>query len=89
MPKRGKYSAEAWKKAMTRFFTQHFLAANAHVIGDVIAVYRTFSEEKYVVDLCLWQIRRKLSMDGLKSAAVSFIADDPFMRQVFSGFRIF
>lgn len=85
----GKHKSSTWMRAFKRFFTQHFIVANAHVFGDAFAIFRTFADEPFMWDLAIWQITRKLSMDGLKSAAGSFLADDPFMRQLFGGMKIF
>jgi hypothetical protein len=74
---------QAWNNAIKRFFTEHFISANIHVLADTVAVYYTFADCHFVLDLTLYQISRKLSWDGVKPAIIAFLADDPYVRQRF------
>lgn len=72
-----------WSRAIKRFFTKHFISANIHVIADCVAVAYTFKDCHFVIDLALYQISRKLGWEGIKPALVTFLADDPLIRQRF------
>lgn len=80
--RRARLSINAFKGMVVRFFTKHWVTANIHVIGDAMACWHTFKEYDFALDLTLWQIKRKISAEGLKSAGWAFLADDPFVRQL-------
>lgn len=67
-------------KRMLRAYVQTHLG----VIGDIVGVYITFKDKAYVLDLIIYQITRKLSADGVKTAIVTFLMQDQGFRQIVS-----
>jgi hypothetical protein len=76
-------------KNLFRRFLKAYISANSHVFADVAAVLYTYQGEPFALDLALYQIRRKLSADGFKSAAFAFVLNDPYMKQKFGLHKIF
>lgn len=72
---------------LVKRFLLAFIETHYGVIGDVAAVYMTFTNEPFVQDLCIYQVSRKLSAIGLRDALITFLLQDQgFLHMIgFSG----
>lgn len=77
----------AYKNLLKRFLKE-FITANSHVIADMVAVWYTFRDKHFCMDLMMYQFKRKLSWEGLKPTIISFILKDTFLQQKFKLHKI-
>jgi hypothetical protein len=74
-------SNRAIGRAVRRFFFKHFVNTQIHVVGDAIAVYRTFQDYDFCANLVMHQFARKMNLEGVKQAGWSFLLNDPLPGQ--------